>query len=105
LTLELVRNPDILAEVAAQKVSGAGPRLTVGFAAETEDLVSNAKSKLERKKLDLIVANDVSASDAGFAVDTNRVTLLVADGAVESLPLMSKMEVAERILDVVRCEG
>jgi phosphopantothenoylcysteine decarboxylase/phosphopantothenate--cysteine ligase len=100
LTLELVRNPDILAEVAVQKASGSGPRLTVGFAAETEDLVTNARSKLERKKLDLIVANDVSASDAGFAVETNRVTLLAAAGTVESLPLMSKMEVAERILDV-----
>ncbi len=102
LTLELVRNPDILAEVAAQKASGSGPRLTIGFAAETEDLLINARSKLERKRLDLIVANDVSASDAGFAVDTNRVTLLAAAGAVESLPLMSKMEVAERILDAIR---
>lgn len=102
LTLELVRTPDILAEVAAQKASGSGPRFTIGFAAETEDLLINARSKLERKRLDLIVANDVSASDAGFAVDTNRVTLLAAAGAVESLPLMSKMEVAEKILDAIR---
>ncbi len=102
LTLELVRNPDILVEVAAQKAAGHGPRLTIGFAAETEDLLANARSKLERKKLDLIVANDVSTSDAGFAVDTNRVTLLAADGSVEALPLMSKAEVAERILDVIR---
>jgi phosphopantothenoylcysteine decarboxylase/phosphopantothenate--cysteine ligase len=102
LTLELVRNPDILAEVAVQKARGSGPRFTVGFAAETEDLLANAKSKLERKKLDLIVANNVSASDAGFAVDTNRVTLLAAAGVVEALPLMSKVEVAERILDLMR---
>lgn len=102
LTLEMIRNPDILAEVAAQKASGADPRLTVGFAAETEDLVANAHSKLERKKLDLIVANNVTASDAGFAVDTNRVTLLSANGSIESLPLMSKAEVAEVVLDEVK---
>jgi phosphopantothenoylcysteine decarboxylase/phosphopantothenate--cysteine ligase len=102
LALEMVRNPDILAEAAAQKAAGRGPHLTVGFAAETEDLLANARSKLERKKLDLIVANDVSASDAGFAVDTNRVTLLAGDGSVEQLPLMSKIEVAEQILDRVQ---
>jgi phosphopantothenoylcysteine decarboxylase/phosphopantothenate--cysteine ligase len=101
-TLELARNPDILAEVAKQKSAGYGPRITVGFAAETEDLLANAQGKLARKKLDLIVANDVSASDAGFAVDTNRVTLLAADGSVEELPLMSKIEVAEAILNYVR---
>jgi phosphopantothenoylcysteine decarboxylase/phosphopantothenate--cysteine ligase len=105
LALELVRNPDILAEVAAQKAAGHGPRLSVGFAAETEDLLANAQGKLARKKLDLIVANDVSASDAGFAVDTNRVTLVGADGSVEALPLLSKVEVAERILDVIRDVG
>jgi phosphopantothenoylcysteine decarboxylase/phosphopantothenate--cysteine ligase len=99
LTLEMVRNPDILAEVAAQKSRGAGPTVTVGFAAETEDLLVNAQSKLKRKKLDLIAANDVTAADAGFAVDTNRVTLLSAAGLVEELPLMSKVEVAEAIFD------
>jgi phosphopantothenoylcysteine decarboxylase/phosphopantothenate--cysteine ligase len=88
--------------VAAQKAAGYGPRLTVGFAAETEDLLANARGKLERKNLDLIVANDVSANDAGFAVDTNRVTLLFKDGRVEALPLLSKTEVAERILEVIR---
>ncbi len=102
LRLEMVRNPDILAEVAAQKAAGRGPRLTVGFAAETEDLLTNARGKLERKKLDLIAANDVTASDAGFAVDTNRVTLLAADGSIEALPLLSKLEVAEKILDNVQ---
>jgi phosphopantothenoylcysteine decarboxylase/phosphopantothenate--cysteine ligase len=99
LTLEMVRTPDILTEVANQKSAGYGPRITVGFAAETEDLLANAQSKLKRKKLDLIVANDVSATDAGFAVDTNRVTLLAADGTIEELPLMSKIEVAEAVFD------
>jgi phosphopantothenoylcysteine decarboxylase/phosphopantothenate--cysteine ligase len=99
LILELTRNPDILAEVAKQKSAGFGPRLTVGFAAETENLVANAQSKLAQKKLDLIAANDVTAVDAGFAVDTNRVTLIAADSSVVELPLMSKFEVAEAILD------
>jgi phosphopantothenoylcysteine decarboxylase/phosphopantothenate--cysteine ligase len=101
LALELVRNPDILAEVARQKSNGTGPRVTVGFAAETQDLLVNAQDKLKRKKLELIVANDVSAADAGFAVDTNRVTFIGLDGLAEELPLMSKVEVAERILDKV----
>ena len=73
----------------------------VGFAAETEDLLANAREKLHRKGLDLIAANDVSAADAGFAVDTNRVTLLSADGSVEALPLMAKEEVAHAIWDDV----
>ena len=70
----------------------------VGFAAETQDLLANARAKLARKGLDLIAANDVSAADAGFEVDTNRVTLLDASGGTEALPLMSKTAVAERIL-------
>jgi phosphopantothenoylcysteine decarboxylase/phosphopantothenate--cysteine ligase len=101
MTLEMVRNPDILAEVAQQKSAGCGPRITVGFAAETEDLLANARSKLEQKNLDLIVANDITATDAGFAVDTNRVTLLTARGTVEALPLMSKTDVAEAIFDAI----
>jgi phosphopantothenoylcysteine decarboxylase / phosphopantothenate---cysteine ligase len=101
LTLEMARTPDILAEVSAQKSAGNGPRLTVGFAAETDDLLKNARGKLERKKLDLIVANDVTAADAGFGVDTNRVTLLAADGSIAELPLLSKVEVAEAIFEAV----
>ena len=92
LTLELVRTPDILAEVR-------GSFIRVGFAAESEDLVANARKKLEQKKLDLIVANDITAADSGFDVDTNRVTVIDRDGKVEELPLMSKREVAERVLD------
>ncbi|MBM3190212.1 MAG: bifunctional phosphopantothenoylcysteine decarboxylase/phosphopantothenate--cysteine ligase CoaBC [Chloroflexi bacterium] len=97
LTLELERTQDILAAVAQARSEGM-PGLVVGFAAETEDLLANAQDKLRRKSLDLIVANDVSAADSGFGVDTNRVTLLAADGQVEALPLMSKFEVAEQIL-------
>lgn len=101
MTLELVRTPDILAEVAELRLSGHGPRVVVGFAAETEDLLANARAKLHRKRLDLLVANDVSAPDAGFGAETNRVTLLWPDGAVESLPLMSKDDVAHAIWDRV----
>jgi len=70
-----------------------------GFAAESQNLLENAANKLKSKGLDLIVANDISASDAGFSVDTNRVTLLFADERRESLPLMSKMEVAEMMIE------
>jgi phosphopantothenoylcysteine decarboxylase/phosphopantothenate--cysteine ligase len=77
------------------------PRVVVGFAAESQDLIQNATNKLESKGLDLIAANDISASDAGFAVETNRVTLLFADGRRESLPLMSKTKAAEIILERV----
>jgi len=94
LTLELVRTPDILTEVK-------GNFLKVGFAAESEDIVANAKQKLEKKQLDLIVANDITDPSSGFGADTNKVTLISRDGKVESLPLMSKREVADRILDRV----
>jgi phosphopantothenoylcysteine decarboxylase/phosphopantothenate--cysteine ligase len=97
LTLELTPNPDILQEVGAQK----GTRIVVGFAAETGDLVRRARHKLAAKHLDLIVANDVSQEGAGFACETNRVVLLDPDGGVDELPLLSKREVAQRILDRV----
>ncbi|MBX3005349.1 MAG: bifunctional phosphopantothenoylcysteine decarboxylase/phosphopantothenate--cysteine ligase CoaBC [Anaerolineales bacterium] len=97
-TVELAANPDILKEVGqlAQK-----PRVLVGFAAESNDLLSNAQGKLASKGLDMIVANDVSAQDAGFEVDTNRVILLSKDGAQDELPLMSKYEVAYKVLEKV----
>ncbi len=98
LTLTLTRNPDILAEVAARRETQARPRVVVGFAAESRDLLANAQDKLTRKGLDLIVANDISAEDAGFAVDTNRVTLLYADGRQEALPRMSKAEVGQAVI-------
>lgn len=100
-TIELVRNPDILLEVAHQRQTSGSPTVVVGFAAETENLLQNAQSKLNQKGLDFLVANDVSASDAGFAVDTNRVTLLAADGTMETLPLLSKAAVAERVIERV----
>ena len=95
--IPLEPTPDILAEIGKRK----GNRLVVGFAAETDDLVANARKKLDRKHLDLVVANDVIGPGAGFDVDTNVVTILDASGGVEELPLLSKREVADRILDRV----
>ena len=91
-SLELVENPDIIASVTGELVK-------IAFAAETENLLANAKAKLNSKRAQLIVANDVTAADAGFGVDTNGVTLLDPDGGVEELPLMSKYDVAVRVLD------
>jgi phosphopantothenoylcysteine decarboxylase/phosphopantothenate--cysteine ligase len=99
LALNLVRTPDILSAVAAQRSVGGRLRAVIGFAAETRDVLDNAREKLARKKLDLIVANDVSAADSGFEVDTNRVTLLDASGGFQALPLMPKLSVAEQIID------
>jgi phosphopantothenoylcysteine decarboxylase/phosphopantothenate--cysteine ligase len=101
LVLSLVPTPDILALVAEQRIEIGFPRVTVGFAAESTDLVENAVRKLESKGLDLIAANDITAQGAGFAVDTNRVTLIGRDGETRSLPLQSKAAVAEAILDRV----
>ncbi len=101
LTLSLERTADILLEVAKQRDTLGRPALVVGFAAETQDLLRNARSKLEAKSLDLIVANDVSQPDSGFAVDTNRVTLLDREGGEEALPLLSKEEVAAQVWDWV----
>lgn len=95
--VRLARNPDILMDVAEQ---AQRPRLVIGFAAESEDLLANAQAKLVRKKLDLIVANDISAPGAGFAVDTNRVHLISPAG-VDSLALMSKEAVAGHVIDWV----
>jgi len=101
LVLELRRTPDILMEVARLRTSSGSPRLVVGFAAETQDLLDQARAKLERKRLDLIVANDVGAPGSGFGVDTNQVTLLWADGTVEALPCLPKTEVAHIIWERV----
>jgi len=97
--LELEATEDILKAVADRRSEVKRPCAVVGFAAESRDLLENAANKLESKGLDMIAANDISASDTGFAVDTNRVTLLFADGTKESLPLMSKMEVAETMIE------
>ncbi len=94
LTLELTRTPDILAEVT-------GDFIKIGFAAESEDIVANARRKLKEKGLHLIVANDITDADSGFGVDTNKVTIIDRSGKVESLPLLTKREVADRVLDKV----
>lgn len=94
-TLELVPNPDILSEIRPLK----GSRIYVGFAAETDSLVEEARGKLQRKGLDMIVANDVGKPGAGFEVDTNIVTIIGGDGMEESLPLMGKDKVAARIIE------
>lgn len=100
--IHLERTPDILSQVAAARQASGWPRWVVGFAAETQDLLANARQKLHAKRLDLIVANDISQPEAGFGVDTNRVTLLFADGASQALPLLTKAEVAEVVLERVR---
>lgn len=92
LSVDLVENPDLIASVSGNFVK-------VAFAAETENLLKNAAAKLKKKGAQLIVANDVTATDAGFGTDTNRVTILDRDGGAEELPLMSKYEVADRVLD------
>jgi phosphopantothenoylcysteine decarboxylase/phosphopantothenate--cysteine ligase len=97
--IELEAAPDILKTVAGSNSEKKRFKVVVGFAAENRDLLENASEKLTSKKLDLIAANDISAKDAGFAVDNNRVTLLFASGTTETLPLMSKMEVAEKIIE------
>lgn len=94
-TVEMKLNPDILMEIAPLK----GDRLFVGFAAESENIEENAAGKLMAKGLDLIVANDITAEDAGFESDDNRAVLIGEDGVIERFPLMTKRELAERILD------
>ena len=94
LTLELECTPDILGSVK-------GNFIKVGFAAESSNLMENAKQKLKQKGLDLIVANDITASDSGFATDTNRVTVIDREGKIDNLPLLAKREVADKVLDRV----
>ncbi len=94
LSIQLVENDDFFLEVSDNV-------LKVGFAAESDDLLNNASKKLTAKRLALIAANDITAENAGFGVDTNKVTILDREGGMEDLPLMSKYEVAHRILDRV----
>jgi len=100
LTLVLKKTPDILGELGQRRVATSGGPILVGFAAETQDVVSRASAKRERKHADFIVANDVSRADAGFDVETNAVTIVGPDGA-EPLPLQSKARVAAEILNRV----
>ena len=104
-TLKLVRNPDILKTVARRakhQVPARASTIFVGFAAETNDVIAEARRKCREKNLDMIVANDVTEKGAGFGVDTNRVTFVRKDGSVDRLPLMTKLAVARRI--VRECE-
>ncbi len=94
LSLELAETPDILAGVK-------GKLVRVGFAAESENVVRNATEKLSRKKLDLIVANDITAAGSGFGSETNQVVVIDTSGRAESLPLLPKYDVAQRVLDRV----
>lgn len=105
--IELEAAPDILKTVSSSPLgAGSGPpvgrkrfQAVIGFAAESQDLLKNASEKLQSKGLDMIAANDITANDSGFAVETNRITLLFANGTKEILPLMSKAEAAERIIE------
>ncbi len=101
LTLEFEATTDILKAVAAQKTQTGFPQNTIGFAAESQNLLSNAQGKLKSKNLDLIVANDITAPGAGFAGTTNQVTLLFADGRQENLPLQEKSTIAEAIINTL----
>jgi phosphopantothenoylcysteine decarboxylase/phosphopantothenate--cysteine ligase len=94
LTLELEKTADILADVS-------GNFIKVGFAAESEDIIANARRKLAEKGLDLIVANDITDKESGFGADTNKVTIIDKEGKVEKLPLLTKREVADGVLDRV----
>ena len=99
--LQLENTADILLDVARKKATLNPGLRVIGFAAETEDILRNAQKKLESKKLDMIVVNDVTAPSAGFNKDTNKVTLLFADGSSEDLPLMKKSEVADKIMQTL----
>lgn len=101
LQLQLAGNSDILFELGERNKTERNPKILVGFAAESQKVLEEGKRKLQEKNLDCIVVNDISADDAGFSVDTNRVTLLDRFGGVHELPLLSKDETADRIWDAV----
>ncbi|WP_432748878.1 bifunctional phosphopantothenoylcysteine decarboxylase/phosphopantothenate--cysteine ligase CoaBC [Pectinatus frisingensis] len=98
-TLDLVKNPDILSALGKRKST---EQILVGFAAETQNLLTFAKEKLQRKNLDMIIANDVSQKNVGFNYDTNMVKIITRDAAVEDIPLMSKKALAAIIIDKIR---
>jgi phosphopantothenoylcysteine decarboxylase/phosphopantothenate--cysteine ligase len=100
-SIELEPTSDVLAAVAEQRTVSGYPRRTIGFAAESQKLIENARIKLQGKKLDLIAANDITAKGAGFEVDTNRITLCYAGGEIEPLPILSKAEIAEKLVEVI----
>ena len=96
-TLELTRNPDILAELCARK----GDRVVIGFAAESHDLMASAQRKIARKGCDLLVANNISSEISGFDTDDNAVVFVWPSGQVEELPILPKRDVAAQLLDRV----
>ena len=98
ITLTLERTPDVLSQVAASRTNGM---LVIGFAAETENVIDNAREKLRAKKLDAIVANDVTRHDSGFDSATNAITIITADDNPIAFPVLSKRDAADRILDVI----
>ncbi len=101
MTLTLVENPDLIARAAARKRQG---QVVVGFAAETSDVERNARAKLAKKNLDLVVANEVGTADSGFGTDTVRASIIDAAGATDELPLMSKSALAERLFDHIAAQ-
>ncbi len=101
LSLPLARTPDILLEVKRQRAETGYPMIVVGFAAESENLVENASGKLQSKGLDLLVANDITADDAGFAVDSNRVVVLDMDGGLHAIERTSKANIGAYIIERV----
>ena len=103
LRLALARTPDILMAVKKQRAETGYPMIVVGFAAESQNLVENAADKLQRKGLDLLIANDITAADAGFAVDTNRVLVLDMDGGLHPIERTSKANIGAYIIE--RIEG
>ena len=98
MSLQLIRTKDILLEIKKQRDKSGFPRIVVGFAAESENLLDNARAKLENKGLDLMIANDITAPDAGFRSDSNRVIILDKDGRQQSLELAHKSRIAEKII-------
>jgi len=100
ISIDLVKNPDILSDLG--KAKAGSEYILVGFAAETEDILTNAMEKLRNKNLDIIVVNDITREDSGFKSDTNLVKIIYKDGSREELPLMSKDEVAGQILDRIK---
>ena len=100
--IDLTKNPDIIAGIQSSRSNESDNLVKVGFAAESENLIENGSAKVSKKGLDFIVANDITAQDSGFSVDTNKVTIIHADGTIEKLPLMSKYEVGNAILDRVK---
>jgi phosphopantothenoylcysteine decarboxylase/phosphopantothenate--cysteine ligase len=98
LTLEMERTQDILMQVKSQREQTGYPRVVVGFAAESENLLENARAKLQSKGLDLMIANDITAPDAGFRAETNRVIVLNSEGDQHPLELASKTSISEAII-------